>query len=341
MAVDHATRPQAAEVLHTDWPLIDIGEADAERVCELFAEVFGTTMSRALWHWKYGDGRGTGVGLVHPDGHLIAHYGVALREMEWAGGVVRAVHAGDVMVAPRVRHVFSRQGPFGRLTAGIIDKCFGPNGFAEFGFGFPNARHIRLGSKLGYYWCLERVWELHWRTPPAVPPGFESQAEPWGVQATYDRLQAVFGAAAPADPAGLRPRRDADVWRHRFANHPHIGYQLHIVRRTDNAQPCGAFVLKAAAAEGAPWELMDWTVAPGGVEAVVALAMQAVRAQGGPGLLLWASTAVVDALPPALVAGAERQLACEVASAQAEVLGRPAQAWQGKVWLTGADTDFR
>jgi hypothetical protein len=341
MAVDHASRPAAAPVLHTDWPLIDIGAADADRVCALFAEVFGTQMSHALWHWKYGDGRGTGVGLVHPDGRLIAHYGVALREIEWAGGVVRAVHAGDVMVAPRARHVFSRHGPFGRLTEGIIDKCFGPNGFAEFGFGFPNARHIRLGSKLGFYWCLEHVWELHWRAPPAAAPGLASTAQPWGPQATYDRLHGVFARATPADPAGLRPRRDADVWRHRFANHPHIPYQLHLVHRTGEEQAVGAFVLKPPTAPDAPWELMDWTAAHEAADAMIALAAEAAFAQGAAGMLLWASTAVVDALPQAMLNGATRQQACEVASAQAQVLGRPAESWQGKVWLTGADTDFR
>src|SRR5688572_19651751 len=137
MAVDQAAPPKAATTPHTTWPLIDVGVAEADRVCTLFSEVFGTPMSRALWHWKYGGGRGTGVGIVHPDGHLVAHYGVALREMHWAGGWVTAVHAGDVMVAPRVRHVFSRHGPFGRLTEAIIHKCFGPQGFAAFGFGFP------------------------------------------------------------------------------------------------------------------------------------------------------------------------------------------------------------
>ena len=42
------------------WQLRHVRREDFDHIAGLFAEVFGEPLSRELWHWKYGDGRGNG-----------------------------------------------------------------------------------------------------------------------------------------------------------------------------------------------------------------------------------------------------------------------------------------
>jgi hypothetical protein len=132
------------------WPVLDLTEADWPDIRQLFAEVFGTTLTPAMQAWKYGGGRGVGMGVRDGTGTLVAHYGGGYRPLAANGVVCTAIQMQDVMVSPTARDVLARFGPFGRLTRAFIQNRAGPQQGVPFGFGFPSATAPEAGQPVGH-----------------------------------------------------------------------------------------------------------------------------------------------------------------------------------------------
>jgi len=131
--------------------LREVGPADTAGVLALFSRAFGT-VPPAGWHaWKYGSEglQGRAMGLWADDGRLVAHYAGFPRRMLWHGNPVEAIQIGDVMVAPEVRGLLSRRGPFFQVCSAFFDQWVGPGRSFALAFGFPSDRAIRLGMALG------------------------------------------------------------------------------------------------------------------------------------------------------------------------------------------------
>ena len=326
------------------WPVLDLSEADWPDIRQLFAEVFGTTLTSAMQAWKYGGGRGVGMGVRDGTGTLVAHYGGGYRPLAANGVVCTAIQMQDVMVSPTARDVLARFGPFGRLTRAFIQNHAGSQHGVPFGFGFPSGRHLKLGNRLGMYRALEPVWAFRWDTAyPVQALAAEARLQPldWGSAADLAALEALALGHATLQTDMLMPVRNAAWWRHRYANHPHHVHAVCWVYMPGSTDPAAAVVVRQFGQEQ-DWELLDWMVAtPAAHGLLLSALLRWAALEGVPGVALWASQATVASWPDAAMAAAHKSRACEMAVTHDVVLSHPVAHWAGRVWVTGGDTDFR
>jgi hypothetical protein len=336
------------------WRCEALGEDRQGEICALFEQVFGGSMSEALWRWKYDGGRGCASGARADDdaqGALLAHYGGTARMLCLGNTTIAGVQMGDVMVRPDARGVLSRSGPFARVTRHFIDERVGDGLRYAVGFGFPNARHARLGELLGLYRALGEVRELAW--PAANPTG--QAAWRWRLEA-LPALDAPDAAQAWARVDGLweRMRRALPEWliaqrngawvRHRYADHPHHRYRLDWLRCRWTRRVLGVVVMRVPAAEaaaaGAGWEWMDWIGEPRHLPLAIEVA-RAEAARAGAGWLRgWFSAPLIARFVPHAGEPAPVPVCtwCVTVRRSADV---PAALDAAPWWLTGGDTDFR
>lgn len=333
------------------WDAVDLDATHQAQVRALFAQVFGQEMTPALWQWKYAQGRGLATGArERGSGRLLAHYGGTQRTLQCAGQTLEAVQLGDVMVQAQARGVLSRNGPFAVSTRRFLDLHVGPGRAFDCGFGFPSARHVRLGELLGLYQAADEVMAVEWPLPQAVRR--RAAATRWrtvpldwaDADATARRLQALWRRLAQSALAArfVMGQRDAPWWRHRYANHPEVSYRCLWVHARWTRRLLGAVVLRPGDDRAAAWELLDWLCDPRDMGPVLCAAL-AHCALEGVGMNAWLSTPLLQQVrhaAPWLADGAA-QPACVAAvtvqrstAAQAALHGR---SW----WLTGGDTDFR
>lgn len=333
-------------VRFSDWQVRPLQDTDIDAYIALFKEVFAATAKPEEWRWKYGGTRGLSLGLWKPDGTLVGHYGVTNRPYQTASSTFNVVHAGDVMMSPAVRGVFSKRGPFHMLTDGIIDRCFGANGFAAFGFGIPNKRHFTLGEMLGHYWELETLWDIR------------VTADPLAAMCSYTvtrlDLAAEQGIGSEMAPmpgeniergAVLMPQRGAEWLQDRYLRHPSKAYAVYRIEQRQTADAMYVVLRDLPANPTEDVECLEWFA---GVhcrmDAAQALG-QLAATLGAKGVMVWGTSPVLNALQATTdgVPGASilRTEICKVAAAQPEILGQPIKVWRGRFWLTGADTDFR
>lgn len=335
---------QGAGMNARSWHAVNLGASDAPEVRALFAQVFGQPMSDALWQWKYADGRGLATGTRNAEGSLIAHYGGTARTLVWDGQERPAVQLGDVMVMEQARGILSRNGAFATAAQSFLQQHVGAQTSFAIGFGFPNERAARLGQALRLYETLGEIHALEWRCPQPDPGRrtlrrWATAPLDWADPGTQGRLDALWQALRSDARHFVLPRRDANWWRHRFANHPDGPYRLWWVRHRFTRSILGAVVLRPGAET---WEIIDWLAPLRHTETVLAAARALAASAGASALTGWFSAPLAAQLAtmPA-VAGFRSQLACTncvtVArdpSLTPEMLSRP---W----WLTGGDTDFR
>lgn len=332
------------------WGLVDLGAEQLDEVRSLFTHVFAAEMSPALWHWKYGSGRGLAMGTRSADGHLLAHYGGTARTLLVAGVPVCGVQVGDVMVAQEARGILSRRGPFAMAARGFVERHIGvPDGFAC-GFGFPNDRAARLGKVLGLYRDAATVLQLRWpqaRGLRALALRWKGRLAPidWSDVHTDERLNALWRGLSQGSwiKNCVLPQRDAAWWRHRFANHPHTHYRCYWVRSRCSGRVLGAVALRPGAGPASEWELLDCLAFEQDLPAVAAAARSLCMRLGASAMTGWLSEPLaLRLLSHELLADAHSEIACSAITSvrQWPSLPDPASTtlWW---WLTGGDTDFR
>jgi hypothetical protein len=350
-----------------------VGKAEQDEIRALFQQVFGRPMSEALWRWKYAEGRGCASGvrldeqawgespeavpeqpqeslparLLAP---LLAHYGGTARALCLGQTVLAGVQIGDSMVRPDVRGVLSRSGPFALAARHFINERVGDGLCFAIGFGFPNARHARLGELLGLYRALGEVRELGWPAAPAsgqaawrwqlaplVEAGRAVDPRAW---AKLDRLWERMRSALPD---WLIAQRDADWCRHRYLDHPHHRYRVDSVRCRYTGKVLGVVVLRVPPADTpAPdgWELMDWIGEPRNLPLAIAVTRAEAANRGVPWLRGWFSAPLIERHTQHAGEPAATPVCtwCVTARRSAGVPpGLDAAPW----WLTGGDTEFR
>lgn len=348
--------PEAA--VPRPWRSIELTAADAADVRALFAQVFNAPMSDALWQWKYAAGRGCAFGVRGPDGALVAHYGGTARTLCMDSRSVRAVQMGDVMVRHDARGVLSRNGPFALATRHFIARHVGgaepgAEGAFELGFGFPSARHARLGELLGLYRALGAVRELRWRAKPLH--GWAAYRWQWQPQepaaVDWGRVDALWQHMRAALPGWVVPQRDAPWCRHRYASHPEHRYGMGWLRCRFTRRKLGLMVIKwpgtpTAPAAGDTWEWMDWIGDPAHLPLALAVARGAAAQRGAGWLQGWFSQPVAnrmlsEAARFSLSDTAHDQVVCSWCTTAARASTVPDDADGAPWWLTSGDTDFR
>jgi hypothetical protein len=220
------------------WRLSTIHSDHATQVQGLFDQVFAPNrMSADHWHWKYGDGRGVGIG-AWKDGTLVAHYGGVWRTIWWQREWQQAVQITDVMVSPAERGVLRRDGAFS-LAAATFPECFtGYGAKALIGFGFPNERHFRAAALRQLYAEVDRLREISWpsldqgstRTRWPANAGLEAvTGEQLACRAAQlERLWTEMRESLPESIVGVR---DWPYLRHRYLNNPLHQYRVVVLRR--------------------------------------------------------------------------------------------------------------
>ena len=361
------------------WSVVDIDQSQISEVQSLFQRVFKHALSERLWRWKYDQGRGAAVGARAPSGELLAHYGGTFRTVLFMGHPTLAVQIGDVMVAQEGRAALAHKGPFGMVVQAFLQRYIGSGADPELGtaaalgFGFPNARHMRLGERLGHYAQVDTLFELTWRIGAQSVKHLarngvfsrvfraksRTHAMDWADPATAVVLDKLWGEMKSDLRHLAVPCRDSAWWRYRYANHPEHQYQCYLVQAPWTGRVLGALVLRRHIANGSAsgahtvggtesvWELMDWLAPATQTPAMLQAALHIVAANHGGSLMGWFSSNIRAAFSGA---GATEHEVCSVGVTAPNEnhtfhLTRdfsPSVAdLSGKWWLTGGDTDFR
>lgn len=220
------------------WRLRHMRPGDYEEIAVLFRDVFGHTLSRELWQWKYMNGHGNAV-LASRDGVLIAHYGGMYREILLCGKPEWAYGGSDVMVHPNERGVMTRQGPF-LLTAATTAEMYGP-----VAFGFPTERAMLVAERMGLYSKAGQMVEVRWE--PAAP-GIRWRSRlhnlTRGNEVDQRKVDGIWRAMANDLRESVVGVRDWQYLEQRYFAHPHNHYDVLMVTSRLTGRPLGAMVLR-------------------------------------------------------------------------------------------------
>jgi SAM-dependent methyltransferase len=211
---------------------------DEIEIVKLFQAIFGREMSLEEWRWKY-TGRGNGkvhstVAVSETNG-IVAHYGGMQHRMVYQGREINGVSIGDVMVDPRYR---------GRTLFKKVSSLFPAEATKEgifLGYGFPNARALRLPEMLGIY---EKVEDVYAGTK-AVKQWNNSARYIYKLfQLTYDdgRIDRLWEEVRNSYHLAVIRNRDYLAWR--YQRNPLFSYELWGLRKRWSRKLRGIAVLR-------------------------------------------------------------------------------------------------
>lgn len=343
-----STQVQVGEFALT---LRDVMPGDEEAVTALHTLVFGPAADAAWFAWKYGaateQGQGQAIGVWH-DADLIAYCGGLPRTLWQRGERRNGLQIGDVMVHPQWRGILSRRGPFSQVSKTFYDSRLGTEQSRAFqlGFGFPNARHLKLAVALGLLHDGGEMECLHWRVDPM---GMDSLPWNWKWQTldpsserfanSVNDAWTVMRASAQALSIG---QRDAAYLRWRFAQRPpDVGtpaaaarYRFFALHRRWSRTCAGVAVMDL---RGGSAHWLDW-VGPLSLMPLVSTACRQEAARAGAAeMLTWASPAVAKQLTGTGIT--QRELCAKIGIPCASDL-KPEEVSGLRWWFMGGDTDF-
>lgn len=328
-----ATQPPNAEVALKVRPA---SAKDTPQVHALFEEVFRQAISPAMLHWKYAEGRGQSWGAWEPDGMLLVHCGVFLRQALAAGQPVRVAQLGDLMSSARKPSGLARQqSPFSCVIRELLAAQQCPENPDAICFGFPSDRAMRLGEKIGVFTPIDRVFNLVFT--PLQPDWHSDLCTPITLDArtsrTIDWLWSSMAADLQQQLVGVR---DAAYLRWRYLEHPEHRYQLLLVRSRWLKRPLGVLIVRS---QGEERELMDLIAPLCNIPRLLKASREwLARTGGGQRLNLWLSSTFATRFAP--LADSCEALEFRIMAnplGPARILERFHKAW----WLTSGDTDYR
>lgn len=332
------TAPEQFEIAGQTLLLREVAAADGSAVLALHQRVFGTCVDAEWFYWKYQSGAGEALGIWCGD-ELIALCGGVSRAFFHCGMPVRDLQLADVMVAPHWRGVLTRRSPFFRVSERFYNSRIGRDRPFSVGFGFPNARHMRLAAKLGIAFNSGEVAALSWPVPDAAcqRPAFwafemlDADATEFDAQVQRAWL-AMRANALPRYWLGLR---DADFVRWRFVQRPDVQYGFLSVRRPWHGHPTGVAVVRLTEPGELLW--LDWVGPPDLLALGWRLCMAESQRLGARRLSMWASAAVEVSLGS--VAVAQRDVAAWLGvPTMSDLRGQDVMSipW----WFMAGDSDF-
>ncbi len=205
-------------------------KGDEEGILRLFQEVFGHDLTLPFWEWKncMAPGGGPRIALAQePEGKVVAAYSVISLPAVIRGEVGIMGQCVDIMVHPRHRGRFLKQGVLVKTFEHFCNTYRKRE--VDFLYGFPGRRHWVLGLRTGIYQGGGKVpffkkqpvrQRLSTRLKYSFRPMDRSQIgvvdEIWG----RNRGQFATGAI-----------RSKEYVEWRFLQHPKWNYSLHIMSR--------------------------------------------------------------------------------------------------------------
>ena len=232
------------------WRLSELDESHSEVFLALFAKIFGQTMSPDFWQRKYGDGRGHSI-VVWSGNQLVGHYGGQEREILFKGRQELAVQNGDVMVDIKGRRGMSRKGPYLLMIDTFYERYVGYGKKFLIGFGFPNARAMRVAELSGLYDPVDKIIQLTWsgcgerysflnRALDVLEDADEhtrQQINDLWLGMAQDLKQSIVGV------------RNWKYLKRRYFNCPGKNYHVILVKRRFLGTPIGVFVVRKEGTE--------------------------------------------------------------------------------------------
>lgn len=327
-------------------PALRPGSVTADHVPDvqgLFQKVFDRPLSTAEWQWKYGQGRGSAMGLWRGE-TLLAHYGCIGRTVRMDGADVQACQVGDVMVLPEANAGLERQGAFQQVAATLLERSIGWGRPHLLGYGFPNTRALRVAQRLGLYEPVDKVLQLEWPAPPHRRLADSlSTAEPVPVerlqsgQPAWQTLQDLWQGMDRSLPRALLPVRDPAWIHHRYGCRPGVTYQVFLLRRRLGGRVLGAWVLRLHADHA---ELMDLIGPAQALATLVRAARLKAEQLGARTMRAWITASQAHWLDDP--ADPAHQVDMDVLVPTCSHTQGPApESLQARWFLMGGDTDFR
>lgn len=315
--------------LHTRWA----SDADTPALLALFARCFNATMSADEWAWKYRFAPSAGM-VCLDDNSIVAFNGGMPRDCRLGQEAFCAVQMGDVMVDPAYRGILTRRGPFYQVVQAFFSSSVGHDADHpyRYAFGFPNARHARLGNALSLYCQTDVIQQASWLVLSRRRLRYTARPLTADDAQTVEQLWAAMRAALPGYAIGERG------WQwltHRYSKAPGRKYALWLVIERFTRRPLGVCVLRRHASH---MELLDMIASPHTMAAVVNVARHISARTGVNRLNAWVTPTVASAL----IATTPTLTDTDVVIPGSRVNGleqgmEPAGRW----WLMGGDTDFR
>lgn len=196
----------------------------ADSCISLFKSVFGHSISRQFWNWKYplSDDVKSVVAL---DGEtVISHYGLCDRVAMYNGVQYDFLQAADVMVSPSHRgrlssSIFSELVQFGELPFYKADTA------VDLIYGFPHGRAYKLGKRLKHYQPISPIYELVFKIsqPPGIIDEF-FEAFPHDLNLEPEINAACLDMTLSKDVVLLQ--RDYNYVLRRYFYHPEYDYRV-------------------------------------------------------------------------------------------------------------------
>lgn len=311
------------------WRVGHVLPTDFDSLATLFQDVFGHPMSRALWDWKYGASRGNAV-LVRSEGQVVAHYGGIYRDILRCGTPDRVAQIGDVMVQSKERGVLTRNGPF-FLIGTSWPEVYGPRGF-----GFPNARAMRVAEKMGLYTRAGHMAQVRWQpSAPRARLGSRLRSLGRGNAADGALVAPLWAAMAHDLRESVVGVRDWAYLERRYFSHPHNQYEVLLVSARFTGKPLGVVVLRRL---DDACELLDVIAPLAHFERVIDQARRLSGRWGLPSLYTWTAS---THLPLFLACGGTEEALNVLIPASSWTADPQSELFVGKWWLMSGDTDFR
>ncbi len=317
---------------HLKWQCRWATRNDQDALLDLFKTSFGQIMPDGLWQWKYAWQDKPGM-LAHTGNDVIAYYGSIPRTFSLNGATVNAAQICDVMVAPRMRGILTRRGPFMRTADTFLSEQAGPGKPYRFAFGFPSHRHARLGEKTGWYTRSDTFLEASWALQThrlRMPLQFKTRLLTLQDGAIIDTLWQTMRSALPDC---LIPRKDAGFFKWRYLNHPSHTYAAYIVAKRWNNTVMGIIILRDHEASN-DMELLDLLGPPESMTALLETARHIASRAARKRLFSWMTPAILEYLPEP--SAANEVSGVYVTPDYKQLIDERHLYW----WLMCGDTDF-
>ena len=249
---------------------------------------------------------------------------------DWATSALQMV---DVMVHPQYRGILKRKGPFFMSAAFLLEGLVGDGKEFPLAFGFPSAKHNRLGSLLGLYEEVEAIKQVSWN-PLNTRPRLRIKTRPLGIdqQAIADGLWRRMADALKDRVIGVR---DWAYLQRRYLHHPTHQYQLFLVSSRLTGRALGIYVIRM---HSEAIELMDVIAAPAEIPDLIFSLRRLSHHLNTSLIYAWISSQQAP-----LLAGKTGEISdTEIRVPHCHwTPGIAADRVRNRWWLMGGDTDFR
>jgi ABC-type polysaccharide/polyol phosphate transport system ATPase subunit len=329
-------QPQGPATGAPVWQARPALKTDLMPTLALFQRAFAQPMQAERWHWKYQGVDTTGI-IVQRGERLVAFFGGMPRYFQRQGQAVLGVQIGDVMVDPDQRGILTRRGPLFLAASTYFEQMGSLYPAVQFAFGFPSARHLKLGCKLGLYAEFDRIHQLAW-------PALQARARlshktrvinTWPDARRRQAMSSLWHAMSASWPDMLLPTRDADRLSYRYLSHPEFSYQLILVSARISGQP-QALAVTRAHPDHLEW--LDYIGPSTGIPLATTAVRRQAAALGLPEVRGWFSRHLL----PLFNHQEPRSEPTDIAI-PTNLWGRPSapEVLQHPLWLMAGDTDFR